>query len=257
MTKCYSYIRFSSEKQSQGDSLRRQLEKSIEYAEKHNLIMDESLNMMDLGLSAFKGHHIEKGALGKFLILVEKGRIEKGSFLLVESLDRLSREKIPRALNQFLSILNAGITIVTLQDERKYSPESINDGMNDLIASIAIMSRAYEESQVKQYRITSVWEKKRGNAKNQILTSKCPHWMKLNEDRTRFELIQDRAGIINRIFRMYIDGHGTDGIAKRFNQENIRPWGKAKLWGRSYIWKILRERTCIGEYQPKKFNEES
>ena len=79
--KCYSYIRFSSEKQSQGDSLRRQLELSEKYAKENNLILDEDLNMMDLGLSAYKGDHISKGALGNFITLIQKGKIEKGSIL--------------------------------------------------------------------------------------------------------------------------------------------------------------------------------
>ena len=48
------------------------------------------------------------------------------------------------------------------------------------------MSRAYEESRAKQMRISSAWEEKRKNANNTILTSKCPHWMKLNKERTKF-----------------------------------------------------------------------
>ena len=46
--------------------------------------------MRDLGLSAYKGEHRTKGALGSFLKLVEAGKITKGSTLSVESLDRLS-----------------------------------------------------------------------------------------------------------------------------------------------------------------------
>ena len=98
---CYSYVRFSTGDQKQGDSLRRQVQLSQNYAEKHGLVLDTTLNMHDLGLSAYKGEHTKKGALGHFLKLVKKGQIEKGSTLIVESLDRLSREKISVALSQF------------------------------------------------------------------------------------------------------------------------------------------------------------
>jgi DNA invertase Pin-like site-specific DNA recombinase len=42
--------------------------------------------------------HKSKGALGQFLKLVEQGCIAKGSTLLVENMDRLSREQVLDAL---------------------------------------------------------------------------------------------------------------------------------------------------------------
>ncbi|MGA2935987.1 MAG: recombinase family protein, partial [Syntrophobacteraceae bacterium] len=89
--KAYSYIRFSTPDQLNGDSLRRQLDLSKRYAAQHGLVLDENLNLQDLGLSAYHGEHRE-GALGRFLELVKGSRISEGSVLLVESLDRLSRE---------------------------------------------------------------------------------------------------------------------------------------------------------------------
>ncbi|WP_425450421.1 recombinase family protein [Virgifigura deserti] len=48
--------------------------------------------------------------------LVRQGRIEPGSVLIVESLDRLSREQVLETQALFLLIINAGVTIVTLVD---------------------------------------------------------------------------------------------------------------------------------------------
>jgi hypothetical protein len=42
-----SYIRFSSKKQVQSDSLRRQLENTRTYAKTHNLLLDESITYQD------------------------------------------------------------------------------------------------------------------------------------------------------------------------------------------------------------------
>jgi hypothetical protein len=100
----YSYIRFSTSEQKKGDSLRRQTELSERYASTHGLTLDNSVHLHDLGLSAFDRSNIERGALGGFLEAVKRGQVAPGSFLLVESLDRLSRDKVLAALEIFISI---------------------------------------------------------------------------------------------------------------------------------------------------------
>ena len=139
--KAYSYVRFSSPEQEKGDSLRRQIQLSEEYAKKHGLNLDDSLKLTDRGLSAYKGVHRTKGALGEFLKLVEEGKIAAGSILIVENLDRLSREQVLDALNQFTGIIRAGIKLVTLQDGMEYDRESINQNWTQLIISIVYMAR--------------------------------------------------------------------------------------------------------------------
>ena len=76
--KAYSYVRFSTPEQENGDSLRRQLELSKKFAKTHGLDLDDSLRLTDRGLSAFNGLHRTKGTLGQFLKLVEQGEIPKG-----------------------------------------------------------------------------------------------------------------------------------------------------------------------------------
>ena len=90
--KAYSYLRFSTPEQSKGDSKRRQIEGAEEYAKANGLVLDEKLR--DEGISAYSGANRDKGALGGFLKKVEKGLIPTGSVLIVESLDRLSRENV-------------------------------------------------------------------------------------------------------------------------------------------------------------------
>ncbi len=54
-TKAYSYLRFSTPEQMQGDSFRRQTQLAQSYAERHGLVLDEQLAFEDLGMSAYKG----------------------------------------------------------------------------------------------------------------------------------------------------------------------------------------------------------
>src|SRR5574343_835351 len=117
-TTAYSYIRFSTPEQMFGDSLRRQMESSLAYAEAHGLTLDTTLNLRDLGISAFRGANVEKGRLGAFIKAIDEGLVAKGSYLLVESLDRLSRAEVMDAMEVFLAIVNREIVIVTMLDGR-------------------------------------------------------------------------------------------------------------------------------------------
>lgn len=244
----YSYIRFSTPEQLKGDSLRRQLELSKEYAAENNLELDTTLKLRDLGLSAYHKTNVEKGALGGFLQAIKDGRIKPGSYLLVESLDRLSRATVLDALSQFQEIIRAGIIIVTLTDGVTYSEEAINSNFANLLYSLVIMSRAHEESLIKSKRLTAVWEKKRLDAKNKIITSICPSWLKVNEG--KFEVIEEKAEVLRNVFYMVRSGYGLHMIERVLNSTGIKPFGRGKQWHRSYLIKLIRGRAVLGEHQP-------
>jgi len=253
MPKAYSYIRISTQKQLKGDSLKRQIDLSKEYAKQHNLDLDESIS--DIGISAFKGKNIEEGALGKFLKKIQNGEIEGGSYLLVESLDRLSRNYVSKALAQFLSIIHAGVKIVTLADNKVYSEEAVNDNWTELIISLTIMSRAHEESFQKSQRVSKAWASKRNDLDHRKMTSKCPAWLRLSKDKKEFEIIKDRAELIRQVFSDSCNGMGNFSIARRLNERKIKSWGKSTGWQPSYIQKILNNRAVLGEFQPHKLIE--
>ena len=249
--KAYSYIRMSTPSQLKGDSLRRQLEASTRYAEEKGLVLDTTLDLKDLGLSAYSGKNRTHGALGLFLKLVEEGRIEKGSTLIVESLDRLSREQVLSALGQFTSIISAGITIVTLTDRMEYNTESIGTDFTKIIYPIIIMGRAHEESDTKSQRLTAAWENKRKLSRSGgKLTRQCPEWLELAEDRRSFTVLQKRAVVIQRIYELKLSGFGPTKIEGILNSECQDLWMPKNGWRRSYIQKILRNPAVIGEYQP-------
>ncbi|AYY98421.1 recombinase family protein [Burkholderia multivorans] len=250
--KAYSYIRFSTPEQQFGDSSRRQTELSQKYAEAHGLTLDENLTYRDLGVSAFDKSNIRNGELGAFLRAIDSGAVEPGSYLLVESLDRLSRAKVTDALEIFMSIINRGIRLVTLVDGREYSKERINEQFTDLIISIVVMSRAHEESQTKSKRLKEAWKAKRGRIGDAKLTEMAPAWLKLNDERTAYSLIPDRVELIQRMFQWSKDGIGSETIARRLNQQGLPNWGtrSADQWHASYIKKILDNRAVLGEFQP-------
>jgi len=261
----YSYIRFSTPEQAKGDSERRQIESSRRYCAEHGLTLDESLK--DLGVSAFRGKHARVGALSRFLDAVRDGRVEEGSTLIVEALDRLSRDEVLTALKQFIDILNASIAIVTLIDKKTFTKESINANPYDLMYSISQMAEANKSSTIKQERVADAWAQKRKAAGAKPLTSKCPGWIRLVGQRdangrmdyatAKYELIPDKVKIVRRIVKMATDGLGAVGIAQTLNREKVRTLSKRKtsaqfIWEFSTIQYLLRSKTLIGEYQPCK-----
>ena len=252
--KAFSYIRFSTPEQMKGDSLRRQVELSKTYADKHGLELDDSLHLRDLGVSAFHGRNRAAGALAAFFKAIAEQKVPRGSFLLVESLDRLSRAQLTEALTSFLQIINAGITLVTLTDGIVYNKETCDSNMGSLMMSLVIMSRAHEESATKSKRLAAAWEAKRKRIGQTNLTSLCPGWIAPKSDGNGFKLIPERAKLVRRIFSMTLSGEGKRSIARRFNEEGIEPWGRGKRkgngWHDSYIQKILHSRAVLGEFQP-------
>lgn len=251
MNLAYSYIRFSSLEQAKGDSFRRQTVLAKDYCDKHGLNLAD-LTLRDLGKSAYHGTHFKDGALGEFIGAVKDGTIPRGSYLLVESMDRLSREKISIALRRFMELLELGISIVTLQDNRTYTTESL-DRIEDLMLSLVFMMRAHEESLTKSKRLKAAHAEKRKQARENLKPTgyNMPHWITLTD--TGYELMPERADLLKRIFQMTIDGLGAIAIHKQLNKEGIKPWGRSKTgWHTTYIKKILRARTVLGEYQPFK-----
>ena len=71
MRRAYSYKRFSSPKQSRGDSIRRQTAFEQEIVKEMDLLLDDTLDLSDTGVSAFHGKNSKFGTLSEFMNLVE------------------------------------------------------------------------------------------------------------------------------------------------------------------------------------------
>ncbi|MBR1248954.1 recombinase family protein [Bradyrhizobium sp. AUGA SZCCT0169] len=245
----YSYLRISTDLQQKGHGRNRQLEASRAYAEANGLELAEGSELEDIGVSAFKGANVRDGALGRFLEAIRAGLIEPGSYLIVESLDRLSRQQLLTAQSLFLSIIQAGINLVTLTDGRVYRAGT-ND-LGDLIVSLVIMSRAHEESQTKSLRLSAAWKNKRDSAGSlKPMTRWCPAWLELADDRSGYKKIPDRIAVVQQIFKDSADGIGIYKIAHRLNESNTPTFNQSDGWHQSYIAKILANRAVIGEFQP-------
>ena len=60
----------------------------------------QSANRPQCGVSAFRGKNRKKGDLSVFLAALEAGELEPNPVLILEDLDRLSRDKIMSSVDQ-------------------------------------------------------------------------------------------------------------------------------------------------------------
>ena len=249
-----SYARFSTIGQADGDSIRRQTEATEAYCKKHSLILTDKFRLRDLGKSAYKGvNRSPTGALGILEKQVEAGQIPKGTTLVVENLDRLSREDIVTAQLLLLNLIHKGIEIVALSDnERRYSKETLAANPMELMVSIMVMSRAHEESKTKSYRAKESWMSRWKQAsEGKHINTKLPAW--LESKHGKYVVIPEKAAVIRKIFAWYLAGYGTVTVTQKLTEHGIANiarvrQGRTDRWSSTYVQRILKSRELIGYY---------
>jgi DNA invertase Pin-like site-specific DNA recombinase len=283
----YSYVRFSDPQQARGDSLRRQTEAAASWCDHNKVHLDTSLTLHDKGCSGFKGLHREnpdKHALALFLKLVEKGRVRRGDYLLIENLDRLSREEEVPACHLLTGILVAGVRVVQMVPYEMMLTDKSNGW--ELMRAVMELSRGHGESQVKSVRNGKEWrerlararagEKQRPRKKDGVISEAInralPAWVE--ERGGRLALIPRRAAAIQRIYELAAAGHGEVRIVKVLVAEGVKPFGGREQftdehgdlrwravkgdaygsgqWTKAYVHKLLMDKRVLGVFQPLK-----
>lgn len=245
----YSYLRFSDPRQASGSSADRQLEYAQRWAAERGLVLDESLSLRDEGLSGYHQRHVTHGALGVFLRAVEDGRIEAGSVLVVEGLDRLSRAEPLKAQAQLTQIIHAGLTVVTAADGQEYSLESVKANPYKLIHSLVVMIRAHEESDTKSKRVRAAIRRQcegwmAGSWRGVIRNGRDPQWLRRDGD--GWALIDARAAAVRYAVRRFVDGLGAVTIMREMAALGMAMTDSGKLNGAN-LYRTLRSRALIGE----------
>ncbi len=254
MKKAYSYSRFSARSQKEGDSKERQLKLATEYHARHLKHLQLDTSRSDEGFSAYRGRHVSKGSLGHFLAEIKAGTIEPGSILIVENLDRISRQgpKIARKLLEQIVDNGVDIHVVNLSKVLKYGWE---DRIEDSVVVDCELNRAFQESRNRSERCGSAWSKKRHNARGEsAMSAKVPKWLKAVKGKP-IEVIPERAAIVKQIYDWATQGIGQYAITDKLIKAKVPPWGPKRKgrppqWNPAYVRDILASRTVIGEYQP-------
>lgn len=258
----YSYTRFSTPEQADGDSRRRQSDVACRWIVSKNteraredlppLVLDERLSLADLGVSAYRGANtIEDKGLGGFLRACSEGLIPDGSYLIVESLDRISRMTPYKVQQIIIQILEAGVTIATLNDAQEYNLIRVINDPTALLISLMVSWRAHEESKVKGQRLAAAWSEKRlrmRDGRDAKLTAKGPSWLVWTPE--GWQERKPQADTVRGIYRMTLDGMGEHKIAETLNLGGVPVMGRGRMWHRSTVAKILRSPSVMGTLVP-------
>lgn len=251
MKTAHSYIRFSTPEQAKGDSLRRQLAASKQWCKENGYTLSEQ-SFFDSGKSGYKGEHLQaKGELKKFLSLVESGNIPRGSVLLVENFDRISRLPPVESINLFLSIIMAGIGVVfTLSyDKRIIDKELLNKDPFVLQMVIAECIRAYTESSRKSVLIKASKQAKIATMKagKIVAHNNVPKYFSFEETRNKYTH-NENTKIVRELIEGIQAGKSLYSLADSLNAREISTFRRGFQWSGNSISKILKNRVLIGEY---------
>lgn len=249
--RAYSYSRFSSSKQAAGDSERRQTEWPAVVSNEQGWTLDDTLVFIDRGRSGFHGKNRKPtSALTHFLELVKRGRITQGSILIIENIDRLSRQDVDTAHDLFRSIIRAGVWICTRTPFRIYKGDKDASFM-DLLEPIWIMYCAHMESLKKSQRAAGAWEAVRRRARETKESHhRPPCWLRCVGH--GFEVDPAKLALVQRVAQLSREGMGAGEIACLMTSEGQPNLGRNRQWSRYSIRGVLRSRNLIGEYQPRR-----
>ncbi|MQT34688.1 recombinase family protein [Pseudomonas helleri] len=240
MPTAFSYVRFSSDKQKHGASLKRQNDMAGTWLLNHPEYQRSELEFEDLGISGYKGKHLDN-AFGRLLAAIENGTIAKGDCVLIEAIDRAGRLAPSVMLNLLTEIVNAGVSLVSLDDGVVYDDNPARS--NNLFLLVAKVQQAHQYSDALSRRVKDAYARKRVKAaEGGGATRRTPLWLDADG-----KLIEDVAPIITRIFQDYADGIGERRILARVRGEHplldsLNP---------TTIKKWLKNPTAVGRWQPR------
>jgi DNA invertase Pin-like site-specific DNA recombinase len=213
----------------------------------------------DAAKSAFKGKNLEgEGDLKRFVSLIEEGKIKRGSVLVLESFDRLSRLTPSKAVGLFLDIINAGIGMVFTMtfDKRLITEKMIEDEGYILYAIIGEAQRSHNESKYKSQRVKEAYDarKQKAIASDTKYLAWCPPWCDYDK-KLGYVLNEDRAKLVRRIFDEYLQGCGAYRISRILNKEGLPTLGHralkqykntAKTWYKKTVRDFLYDKRVYG-----------
>lgn len=236
MDRAFSYERVSSSQQVSGRGLGRQSDSAQRWADAHGVTLDTSLKLSDRGRSASKGHHLTKGALGRFLQLAQAGQLGTSPLLLVEAIDRLSRQEPLDAIETILTgLVGSGCRIITLEDGAEYSRATLRSDPTKLLVLVVKMQAAYEYSARLAMRMRDSWKAAHARLESGVMARPgqfCPSWCSYTPE-GMFVVNETKAQAVREVFAL-LRHQGAYATAKELNAKGVpspagNPWTAASV----------------------------
>jgi len=268
MKTAYSYKRWSTKSQTDGDSFTRQTNSANKWMKEHGAALGyvlSSESFTDANKSAHKGKHIAidengvaKGELARFIQCVEQGTIASDSILLIDEFSRFSRLKRSQSLNLLSTILNSGIGLVFCgtSDKRIITNNLIDEDDGIMYSLMGEMTRAYRESEEKGRKIRDAKQTMLTGIKSGVVyRNNLPKFFSFVSDnpanpkcRTGKYVHNKLTERLQELIEMFLAGKAMYSIAAQFNKAGYKTF-KGGEWSGNGINKVLRNRILMGEYK--------
>lgn len=156
--RAWLYARFSSTQQQDGDSINRQVNAAQQWCSTNGVELQQT-SFRDLAVSGWKS--IKRPMFEQLIKAMAEGKIPRGSYVLFESTDRLSRRGWWHTQQLIRTITCVhDCKLVILDKGQVYTKENVNDvGQNIILMVSADM--AEKESQRKSDLVSAAYKSKR------------------------------------------------------------------------------------------------
>ena len=271
-----NYVRVSDAVQVKGAGLENQLlinNQAIDRLMAQDPMFTRIDDIVEAGVSAFKGNNLQEVLENSKL-----GKYPEGSTVVMFDQTRFSREGFFEASIKIREIAMAGMFVHFSTTGQTIGEDDVSD-FGRFIGLQAGFEAAHKESKSKSDRTRASYQGKMSRG-DLVTIGTMPAWIRKVYDSNftppkvvGIEAIPERAKVLQQIFKLYIDGWGTNKIVAWLN-ENVEVWpenhrrvanvikNKNKLleakgeraieknafrWTESYITRILQDRRLLGE----------
>ena len=233
--------RFSSDKQSDGDSIDSQNRYNRDCAKRNGIEIIKEY--FDEGIS------VKNGPTPNFLLMLKD--LSPGVGIICRDLDRISRGHCIDAM-AFLKneIVASNHFVITSTDGVEYNQETINQSSTLVVGSMKA-TIAFGENEKRIRGVRDAKESAIALARKGLpspLGAWLPSHLKYNFETKQYDVKNDIKDIIQRIYSEYSKGKGTSSIARGLNDDGTLTFvsKKAGQWTRSTISQMLRYQGTIG-----------
>lgn len=251
-----AYVRWSTSDQTRGDAERRQTDLAQKMCNANSWQLSEII--VERGKSAFKGRNrLSTSELGKLEARAAAGELQ-GKVLIVENVDRLSRQEPIEGLNLLQNLTNAGVIVAESATGHVFDADSVRENWQKLLVPFLRLGLGYEESLKKGKRVAAAYEATvaRGyRTKNGLADLRfSPSWIERDEVGD-YSVNEMRAEVVRLIYQRCVDGYGLRSICAELNRDLARTRWQKGDWNQANVREILRNRQTLGEYQVTERNE--
>ena len=230
--KVVAYVRVSSEEDQALKSFNNQLLYYKDYISNHEDWMYCGI-YQDEGIS---GSTIKKR--NGFQQMLVDAELEKFDFIVTKSISRFARNTLD-TIKYIRFLKNRGIGVY-------FEEENINtlDMSSELVLTILSSVAQQEIINLSESISYGIHQKMK---EGKPIGFKGCYGYKYDNENDSFEIIEEEAEIVRKIFNMYKDGYGIEKIKQYLNNNKIPTKNNSEFWRGSVIMKMLRNEKYVGE----------